>query len=1384
MVCMYFHAFLFLIFTNFHFSAITPRAEQVVCTVKEFEAPTVKNIEHLQNQDSHSAIGMAKSLTTTSLTDDRNDVYITLGKISLTHVTNTISDYLLVSLGSSSGKTLFSNASNTRALTTWDSIATYNNEVVGEMIRVNNFEKNESVYLSLYVGGEFIAQTNIPIWHGTKVWNGKRTVNFTRDNDTIATLNITVDFVGNGFNTDVAIEKILHWRVVYDAHGVDELISTLSKFNIIEANEFIKRFHEIMDALLEMLSSFLKSDRNDLLLNIFYALVNTLEKVTARNKDHIYLASDYMINRFNFAGLSEILLILMDQAIQIDIAPGRDHDLLLKLFKVTDFLSQLIAASASIDSDRGREAQQVTMVTVRKHLKRVTDSIKHVLSRQDKEFVELQMTVVQNVFHIYENIRLFVSADDMLQMIIEMTDSIRSDNDKINTQRLLLIRKISSSWHYQQSKYRPHITAYTIKWTLPFWLDPREFTQERKDQIRLLSGIFAAQFNILWPVRHKEVEVCRRYGQLLPVGAKIYNELLTQFESAGKNRSRQVFSPLFPETFPFETRPIDSLVHDAVFDETLIELGIVLTLLVNISHFSGQQVIDNSLTTSQYSELAFNVIQACNAMLNSVSFPKLWISLLAVHHETVLGCLDYLSTLMKSKFIPLPKHAEEFNSSLWFSFLTSLLHLAGSEAIAVEHLPEQKRKTVWKISGDIRGRVAELLCEMWDAIGWKATDEDRIRFDLELFGGFQVQMFGGETSLVRDVLNLCLVRHPAAQKAAVHILHSMIVSEWTLNEDLTGLQREIIASLDDIFQSRVFLPEEYDKHSFLELLRSSFRIDREDVAYPYINALLDDVDEFLDLLLDLYNVPPGDAYNDDRIFHALNVLNFLKDIDRVEIFSRYVNDIAEWHRSRLNHVQTGLALKLLASAYDWSYDQKVPASEHPSFPAQTGFERKEALYEDVIQSFSRGKSFENAIDAVKELIHAYETVNFDFRKLANATRILAKLYESVDNVERLSPQYFRVAYIGVGFPRSLRNRLFIFEGSAWEKLESIHERLHKTYPGATIVSNEAAAKQDGQYLFVTTVEPDNDHKLNFLKHVRPTPGAKEFQSRLDLRRFSFSRPLPGNSSPLDLWVEKTTYETYQAFPTIVKRSEVKNVTVVKLSPLENALQLLQAKTNDLTDLEAAFKSGKADQGNISRLDLVLSGAVDSPVNGGIQLYRAFLEDDSLRADPSTAPLVNALENAFLDYAAAIQRCLAIHGKVVPATLRPLHLSLVELFNRNFAPELATLGEGISYEEQLRNGSLVRRSSLSNNFGYTRQPMSSRGNGSSSNAEPTQHEYDEEAESKANLDSLLGNAIAASDILIRGSEMRDNRGGVNENNKKRTTIIAKQPRNDAPRAMFN
>lgn len=1250
--------------------AVTPRAEQVVCVVKEFEAANMNAIQSFLEQDHGRAIGTANSLFINSLSGSRNDVYVHLGRITLNHPNASRNkDLLVVSGTSTSGKALFYASSNSKGHSSWDSLAAYNDEVIGDMIRIVDFTKSEIVDLKLYIGGHFYAKGSFSIWQGSRVFSGKKTVNFMREdsNSPVATLQILIDFIGNGFNTDVAVEKILHWKAVYETKNVGELSATLRKFKVVEEGEFLKHFHDIMDCLLDMLCYFINSGNDELLLQIFDALVITLEKATARSNNHDFLADDYLSGRFNFGGLSEVILMLFERKLLNDSAENR-HDL-VSLFKVSEYIARLANTSGKIDFDRNEDSRLYISVTCAKFLKRITEALKEIAAIPDSDSSGVQVALCNNVFKFYSNLTLF-AADEVPQLLIEVVESINTNSDKQLTAKLLLIRQISLSSFFQNPKFRSHIAAYTIKWTLPCWLDNTEFTIQRKEQLRILAGIFATQFNTLWAVRDQEMDTCKRYVQLLPLGAKLFIRLLDEFEK-NKKLSNTVFSPLFPESYPFESRAVDSVVNKSIFDEVLIELGIVFTLLVNIANFSGEQLPDNNITKQQFTELAFNIVRACTAMLDCVAFPRMWVSLVGAQHETVYGCLEYLSTLMTNKFIPPPDQADEFNSELWYSYLQCILRLSGSELMSIEKLAQQKRTAIWKLTQDLRGRAAILFKRMWDAIGWTVHDEDRLRFGIEVYGGYQVQLYGGETSLVPDIMGLCLSRHRTTQKVAVNILYSMIIGEWTLNSDFTGLQKEIVISLDDIFQSRAFIPEHYEKQMFMTTLRESIKFDSEDEAFSSVMKLVNDIDEFLDLLIDLYTIPPGDAYNDDRIFHALNVLNFLKDIDRVEIFSRYVYDIAEWNKLKSNFVQTGLSYRLLASAFEWSYSIQVPPSKTMKLPAQSSFERKVALYEKAISFFTRGRAFENAIEATKELMTAYETVAYDFKQLVGYSTILGKLYADVDNVERLTPQYFRVMYIGSGFPRSLRDRQFIMEGTPWEKLEGFHERLNKLYPSAVIVNSEALASENGQYLYVSSVVPEtNQNSLLGLPNC--SPGAREYHTRLDLRYFSYSKPIGTSSSALDLWVEKTVYETYQAFPTIVKRSEVKQVSTIKLSPLQNALETLDGKINDLVALEAQFGAGRANQGTVSKLNLVLSGAIDSPINGGVQIYRAFLEDDNLKTDPQQAPLVQVLDAAFLDYAFALERCLNIHGKVVPSSLKPLHNSLTQLFERNYAPELAIL----------------------------------------------------------------------------------------------------------------
>lgn len=94
------------------------------------------------------------------------------------------------------------------------------------------------------------------------------------------------------------------------------------------------------------------------------------------------------------------------------------------------------------------------------------------------------------------------------------------------------------------------------------------------------------------------------------------------------------------------------------------------------------------------------------------------------------------------------------------------------------------------------------------------------------------------------------------------------------------------------------------------------------------------------------------------------------------------------------------------------------------YPSQKEWQRKEQLYQKIIEYFEKDKQWEFAIPMCKELAQIYEKQIFDYAKLAEILRKEAALFEKVisssDEGLRFDPEYFRVGFYGQGFPLFLR----------------------------------------------------------------------------------------------------------------------------------------------------------------------------------------------------------------------------------------------------------------------------------------------------------------------------------------------------------------------------
>ena len=122
----------------------------------------------------------------------------------------------------------------------------------------------------------------------------------------------------------------------------------------------------------------------------------------------------------------------------------------------------------------------------------------------------------------------------------------------------------------------------------------------------------------------------------------------------------------------------------------------------------------------------------------------------------------------------------------------------------------------------------------------------------------------------------------------------------------------------------------------------------------------------------------------------------------------------------------------------------------------------------------------------------------------------------------------------------------------------------------------------------------------------------------------------GRDGGEEIWLEKTYFTTEEAFPTVLRRSEVVAMEVLEISPIENALTEVESKTKELASLNMRYASlAKTAQAvSTNALSMSLNSAVDAPVEGGISSYRQlFFASDYVARYPERAELVEKLRKA-------------------------------------------------------------------------------------------------------------------------------------------------------------
>jgi hypothetical protein len=872
-----------------------------------------------------------------------------------------------------------------------------------------------------------------------------------------------------------------------------------------------------------------------------------------------------------------------------------------------------------------------------------------------------QTLLVQHYHTWLPELAPVMTPTEILEVATDLLDSCAHAKGKMILYRLILIVHYSHLRVFQAPEAATTLVACTFRWLAPYWGHTNEVTDQWRDQVRLCCSVVAAQME----------EFGEESCQYVPKLAESYLAL-----QKVPRAPRSVFSMLFPTTFPF---PHKTTTQNLDVDEAMLEISALLASALTSDrklYFDASQV--------DIPGVLLQALKVGQSVLSSEAFPRSWLSLLVSHHRCGVTALERISEVLIDTLPDIYDHdtseAYEFDTVVWRAYFDTLFTALSSPALAMETFPEQKRRAVWKIAGDVRELGANLLKRSWDAIGWETDEETKRLHGFDKMGGYQVQFV---PELVAPIVELCLSVHGSLRAVAIEVLRSMIISAWQIDQDLSIIQSAVIDCLDKLCRTKSVTESVLQKTFVPEMLARFQPLQRtiEDSLYIAAGEMFEKIDN---LLVMLANVHRGGAVSDaSRLVDTLHLMEFLRDVQSEDAYVRYVHQLADMQTSAGNLTEAGLALKMHADRYSWDISHHLTEMADPKMPSQTAFERKEAIYFQICRNFEKGRAWKQALAAYRELAVQYETTTFDFLKLARTQRAIASIQERIAKGDRRTPRYFRVVYRGLGFPPTLRDKQFIFEGSDTDRLAMFQDRMQQLHPAAQILRTGVEPDVEGQYLQIFAVSPNKDIEHPVYQRVKVSQAVREYNLISNPQRFATTSRQPARDIPItEQVVEKMLYTTAEEFPTILKRSEVVSVESVTLLPIEAAIERTTRKTQELLALESRIASG-ADEGGMDRLteDLLTSVAPDS--DSSVARYRGLLPaseisdsisgsiDPSLFADQdgSLDIIQNALKVALLDHTLAIRRCLGLYRRAEYLATRA---ELVPRFEATFQHELSIL----------------------------------------------------------------------------------------------------------------
>ncbi|XP_071039760.1 dedicator of cytokinesis protein 1 isoform X2 [Parasteatoda tepidariorum] len=993
----------------------------------------------------------------------------------------------------------------------------------------------------------------------------------------------------------------------------ENLESNLVSLMKVDGEEVVKFLQDTLDALFNILMQNSDSELYDNL--VFEALIFIIGLVSDRKYHHFRPILDLYIKENFSATLTYNKLIVVLKQYVDNAGLKENQEILLRTMKSVEYIFKFIVRSrqlfAALNEDKGREQFELS-------LKELLHSLTAMMLYVTDSTLLVQGACLKYFPFAIPDILTVFDGMELSNILVQLINSV--PQDRLTRQKMLCVNDLVHSELFQIPECRIILLPMICK-------QIKTLLEKRKDELDLSAKIMSDIMILLYS----------------RTGGATHNDI-----------SEIMLSVL---------RTIIQCVVHLSRDNSLVGnvVAIMISVLRQMTPYHYTQYINSFLTKTDLLDFIMEILLVFRDLVSKSVYPSDWNEMIMLQNSVILKALRHFSVTIRDRF------QNPFEIQVWNNFFHCAIAFLTQNALQLENFSQNKRNKIVLRYKDMRRETAFEIRAMWFNLG-----QHQIHFVPGMVGPF---------------LEMTLIPEMELRKATIPIFFDMMQCEFYSSRISSN------SHPDDYFSNRDvkynFDEFEYEMITKLDTLVEGGRGDEEykELFLDIVGGLCENhqtmhekgmgfvrtVVRLMKRLLE-YRAIVTDENKENRMSCTVNLLEFYHEINRREMYIRYLYKLCELHLDCENYVEAAFTLKLHAKLLRWSDEplsQLLKNDKHPT--CETHRELKECLYYDIINYFDKGKLWEAGLALCKELVTQYENEVFDYIQLSALLKRMSVFYDNIMKQVRPEPEYFRVAYYGKKFPTFLQNKVFVYRGKPYELLTDFSSRLLNQYPNAQLMTKlappgEDITESDKQYLQINKIDPVMHERERF-RNKRVHDQILKYYKVNEVQKFTYSRPIRKGEKDSDnefatMWLERTNLVISYPLPGILHWFPVTNSQSIEISPLENAIETMESTNRKICSLVLQHKCDP--NLPINPLSMLLNGVVDAAVMGGIINYeKAFFTDDYISKHNSRKDVegIQKLKDVIARQVPLLEAGIAIHKVKAPESLKPFHQHMEESFRK-------------------------------------------------------------------------------------------------------------------------